>query len=124
MSLDLAGAATLEIGRLPQPVLTEYELGRLLFDLYDKKQVEGLKIGRLKKSVPDIGDFGSLLRTLLNRGILRKRRDFRGSVQYFGEDPVHARRHFVLGGSVCLSFTSECDGLSWADQSNSHHHFL
>lgn len=48
MSLDLAGAATLEIGRLPQPVLTEYELGRLLFDLYDKKQVEGLKIGRLK----------------------------------------------------------------------------
>ncbi|HNA28120.1 MAG TPA: hypothetical protein PLI01_15045, partial [Nitrospira sp.] len=80
MSLDLAGAATLEIGRLPQPVLTEYELGRLLFDLYDKKQVEGLKIGRLKKSVPDIGDFGSLLRTLLNRGILRKRRDFRGNV--------------------------------------------
>ncbi|HQR15668.1 MAG TPA: hypothetical protein PLZ37_14005 [Nitrospira sp.] len=80
MSLDLAGAATLEIGRLPQPVLTEYELGRLLFDLYDKKQVEGLKISRLKKSVPDIGDFGSLLRTLLNRGILRKRRDFRGNV--------------------------------------------
>lgn len=52
MSLDLAGAATLEIGRMPQPVLTEYELGRLLFDLYDKKHVEGLKIGRLKKSVP------------------------------------------------------------------------
>ena len=83
MSLDLAGAATLEIGRLPQPVLTEYELGRLLFDLYDKKQVEGQKIGRLKKSVPDTGDFGSLLRTLLNRGILRKRRDFRGVCTIF-----------------------------------------
>ena len=96
MSLDLAGAATLEIGRLPQPVLTEYELGRLLFDLYDKKQVEGLKIGRLKKSVPDTGDFGSLLRTLLNRGILRKRRDFRGSVY-----------------NICLLYTSPSprDGL-------------
>ena len=80
ISLDLAGAATLEIGRLAQPVVTDYELGRVLFSLYDKKEIEGRKIGRLRKPFPDMGDFRSLLDTLVARGILRKSRDFRGSV--------------------------------------------
>ena len=80
ISLNLAGAATLEIGKFAQPVVTDYELGRVLFGLYDKKETEDGKIGRLRKPFPDMGDFRSLLRTLLERGILRKNRDFRGNV--------------------------------------------
>lgn len=79
-SIDLAGAATIELGKSWQPVTTDYGIGLLIVRLYKEKSIEGLTLGRLKKSFPDTVDLRSLIRTLLQRGVLRKNRDFRGNV--------------------------------------------
>lgn len=79
-SIDLAGAVTINLGKSDQPVTTDYEIGVLVVRLYKDKTSEGGTLGRLKKSFPDLGDLRSLIRTLLQRGVLRKNRDFRGNV--------------------------------------------
>jgi predicted transcriptional regulator of viral defense system len=117
ISLDLAGAATLEIGRLAQPIVTDYELGRVLFSLYDKKESAGQKIGRLRKPFPDIGDFRSLARTLLERGILRKSRDFRGNV-YNILGKTHSSAEEILCAVDPFAYVSHLSAMSYHGLTN------
>jgi len=100
-----------------QPVVTDYELGRVLVHLYDKKEIEGRKIGRLRKPFPDKGDFRSLVETLVARGILRKSRDFRGSVYNILGKTQHAPEE-ILCSVDPFAYISHLSAMSYHGLSN------
>ena len=116
-SLDLAGAATIELGKLAQPVVTDYDLGLLLFRLYNEKEIEGRKLGRLKKLFPDIADLRSLVRTLHERGVLRRNRDFRGNVYgILGKSEYAAEE--ILCSVDPFAYTSHLSAMSYHGLTN------
>lgn len=73
--MDIRTALTLEIGQLHQPVITSYQLGCLVFQLYQAKVYRGEKIGRIQKDVPERVEYNRLVASLVHDGILQTSRD-------------------------------------------------
>jgi len=75
VSLSLSKAVSLHLGDLLQPVVTRYELGTLVYQLYVAKKYRGQPL-RMSKSAPEPQDLSNLIITLLNQGVLSRDRDF------------------------------------------------
>jgi predicted transcriptional regulator of viral defense system len=73
--MDIKTAITLEIGQLHQPIVTSYQLGCLIFRLYQSKTYRGEKLGRIQKDVPERPDYTRLTDMLVNNGILQNSKD-------------------------------------------------
>ena len=72
--MEIRTALALEIGRLEQPVVTSYDIGRLVFRLYQAKTHEGEKLSRIHKDYPERQDYNRLVKTLLRAGVLREKK--------------------------------------------------
>lgn len=73
--MDIKTALTLEIGQLHQPVVTSYQLGCLIFRLYQAKTYRGEILGRIQKDVPERLDYTRLIATLVENGVLQNSKD-------------------------------------------------
>ena len=54
--MEISTALTLELGSLHQPVVTLYQLGVKVFQLYQAKTYQGQAFTRLDKAVPTPSD--------------------------------------------------------------------
>lgn len=70
--MEMRTAFALEIGNLNQPVVTSYDLGRLLFLLYERKAFRGEKLNRLRKDYPNRQDLNGAIDELLKAGVLQE----------------------------------------------------
>lgn len=73
--MDIRTALTLSIGQLHQPVVTSYQLGCLVFQLYQAKVFRGEKLDRIHKDLPARPEYTRLLSSLVNDGILQNHKD-------------------------------------------------
>jgi len=72
--MEIRTALALEIGRLNQPVVISYQLGRLIFQFYITKTYKGENLDRLKKDYPNRSDYSRLVRELLEAGVLQEKK--------------------------------------------------
>lgn len=72
--MEIRTALALEIGRLNQPVVTGYHLGRMVFQLYQAKTYKGEKLSHIRKDYPDRQDYHRLVEKLLRAGVLQERK--------------------------------------------------
>lgn len=73
--LPLQKALTQILGSLNRPVVTDYQLGRIIHTLYTEKSYKGKEI-RVAKQAPDRRDYQRYLKSLLDSGILSDSRSF------------------------------------------------
>lgn len=69
--LALLSALTKELGSLQQPVISTYQLGRIIFNAYLHNSIGGMSLN-LKKDLPDKPQYNAALNELLNLGVLTK----------------------------------------------------
>jgi len=69
------------LGSLGQPVITDYQLGKIIYDLYREKKFKDQKV-RIKKDIPEEREYLRYLEQLLNSGVLSKNRAFPSSRVY------------------------------------------
>ena len=69
--MPLLSALTKELGNLQQPVISTYQLGRLIFNAYLHNSIGGLSLN-LKKDLPDKPQYNAALNDLLSLGVLTK----------------------------------------------------
>lgn len=70
--MELSKAIILTLGELDKPVVTLYQLGVIIHNLYKTKSYKGTSIGRLRKSRAEIHDFNKNVTRLLSDGILSR----------------------------------------------------
>lgn len=70
--MDIRTAFTLVIGQLNRPVITSYDLGLILFRLYQSKTYKGEALGRIRKDIPSRTDFNRLVREILENGVIQR----------------------------------------------------
>lgn len=63
-------ALALQIGRLNQPVITSYDMGLIIFRLYQKRSFKGEKL-IIRRAYPERRDYNRLLKALLASGVLQ-----------------------------------------------------
>lgn len=68
--MDITSALTREIGLLPQPVITSYQIALILFQLYRERVYKGEPLKRLKRETPARNNFNKQIRELIRLGIL------------------------------------------------------
>lgn len=68
--MKILKAITLAIGELEQPVVTSYQLGLIMFNLYKAKNYKGESIASLQKQYPDSRTYNKTLGQLQEEGIL------------------------------------------------------
>lgn len=68
--MELTKALTLSLGSLDDPVITSYQLGRVLVTLYVEKKFRGEALLKLQKDYPDGRDFSRCVGKLLDEGVL------------------------------------------------------
>lgn len=73
--ITLKKAVSLFLNTWEFPVITDYQLGRFIFHVYQKKEYLGNPV-QVNKSVPDAREFSSLITQCLTDGILNQNRDF------------------------------------------------
>lgn len=95
--MEVQAALTLSIGQLRQPVITAYELGVLLFQLYQTKQYKGERLKRLQRETPERSTYRRLLQDLLSAGILQESTKIR-----------HADIYLLLGGEQASAEEAAC----------------
>lgn len=90
-SIYLTKAVALHLGDLPQPVVTRYELGTLVYQLYLTKKYRSQPL-RINKSVPEAQDLSNLINRLLDQGVLSQDRDFpkKGVFRVLGRQEIAA----------------------------------
>ncbi|NKC10899.1 MAG: hypothetical protein GKR94_01440 [Gammaproteobacteria bacterium] len=71
----LSKAVSLHLGSLPQPVVTRYELGTLVYQLYLAKKFRGQPV-RVSKDAPEPQDLSNVIKLLLDQGVLSHDRNF------------------------------------------------
>lgn len=91
-TMDIRTALTLEIGQLHQPVVTSYQLGCLVFRLYQAKVYRGEKIARIHKDLPERPEYLRLIASLVADGILQNSPDVPNSEIFtvLGQDAASA----------------------------------
>ncbi len=83
---SLQSIITQILGSLGQPVITDYQLGKIIYDLYIKKKYKDQKV-RIKKDIPEGREYQRYLEQLLDSGILSKNRSFPSNRVYNILDP-------------------------------------
>lgn len=68
---SLSKALVLELARIPEPVITSYQLGRLIFNAYLTNSIGGENLN-LKKKLPEKTQYNQVLNDLLNAGVLSR----------------------------------------------------
>ncbi|MDH5228438.1 MAG: hypothetical protein OEY38_00035 [Gammaproteobacteria bacterium] len=68
--MKILKAITLSIGELEQPVITSYQLGLIIFNLYKTKIYKGEPITNIQKEVADSTIYNKIIRLLDSDGIL------------------------------------------------------
>ena len=74
-SIYLTKAVSLHLGSLDQAVVTRYELGTLIYNMYRTKRFGNRRL-RIRKSSPELNDLSNAIKHLLNQGILSYDHDF------------------------------------------------
>jgi predicted transcriptional regulator of viral defense system len=82
MNMEIITALTLEIGQRHQPVMTTYQLGCLVFRLYQDKTYHGEALKRLQRDVPDHSRYSELVRALVKNGVLKHSNDVPSKAVY------------------------------------------
>ena len=72
--MEIQTALALEIGHLKQPVVTSYDIGQLVFQLYQAKTYKGEKLSRIQKDYPERQDYNRLVKMLLRAGVLQEKK--------------------------------------------------
>lgn len=72
--MKLSAAVSSEIRYFKKPVITGYELGRILFSLYQAKKYKGKPLSFLRRSFPTRRNYTSLVQELVEFGVLRSGR--------------------------------------------------
>ncbi|WP_295577249.1 hypothetical protein [uncultured Lamprocystis sp.] len=70
--MEFRTAIALEIGRLHQPVVTDYQLGSLVFRLYEAKTYRGEALDGMPAARPERAQFTRLVAALVTEGILQQ----------------------------------------------------
>ncbi|MDZ7661057.1 hypothetical protein [Thiohalophilus sp.] len=73
--IPIIKAVTLKVGSLRQPVITKYQLAKLIFDLLADSDYQGQPLCT-RKEFPVQNDFSRVLKELLDTGILTENRNF------------------------------------------------
>ena len=95
--MKISKAITLAIGELEQPVVTSYQLGVILFNLYKEKHYKGEAIASLQKSYPDSGTYNRKINQLQEEGILTSYKGFPAKSVY----SLLGRSHDSVEDIVC-----------------------
>lgn len=74
-TMPISKAIALSLGRLNQPIITAYQLGRLLWRLYATGQYQGQRLA-IHKTIIERRDYAKLVATLEKVGVLQERKDF------------------------------------------------
>ena len=74
--MNLIKAITLYLGGLNQPVITAYELGLLIYNLYVSKKYLGESITSIRKDYPSSAVYRGKIKSLLSLGILNQNKNF------------------------------------------------
>jgi len=77
--MKLVKAITLSLGELKTPVISRYQLGLIIFNLYKEKRYAGEAI-RIQKESAELQDFNKYSRQLLEEGVLSTHRQLPSSV--------------------------------------------
>jgi len=83
--LPIPKAVTFSIGDLDQPVITKYQLGVIIFNLYFFGKYNGQKL-RIRKTQPNLNDFNRIINELLNNGVLKQFRGLSTVYSIIGKD--------------------------------------
>ena len=83
--LQIVKAVTFSVGDLDQPVVTNYQLGVMLFSLYISRIYNGQKL-RIQKSYPDSSDFNRIINELQNNGVLKPFKGLSSVYSIIGKD--------------------------------------
>lgn len=75
-TMNITKAITLHLGNLPLPVVTSYELGKIVFEFYVSKKYQSETIKGLQKDTPQMPDYSRNIKRLLERGILSPNKNF------------------------------------------------
>jgi len=78
--MNLTTALTLSLGEIREPVITSYNLGVLIYGLYQKKEYKGEKFSRLRVEAANSVHFSKHVRRLVDDGIFKRHPDFTNSV--------------------------------------------
>ncbi len=70
--MKLTKAVSLSLGDLDQPVVTSYQLGLIIYNLYFSKSYKNEQIKQIKKQAADYQDFTRIVRNLYEEGILSR----------------------------------------------------
>ena len=54
------------------PVITEYDINRYLFTLYQTKEINGLKIGKISLDFPDVHVIANAIGKLIRSGFIKR----------------------------------------------------
>lgn len=105
--MELSTALTLELGSLHQPVVTTYQLGVTLFQLYQAKIYQGQALVRLEKDVPTPSDLKRVTDRLIKNGVLQSYKGFSGGVfALLGQQPTAPEVACVVDPFAYLSHLS------------------
>ncbi len=69
--MKIEKAIAFEIGELKRPIVTTYQLEKIIFTLYQAKTYQGEKLSYLRKEVPQQSSYKRLVKELVSSGILR-----------------------------------------------------
>ena len=106
-TMEVSTALTLELGSLHQPVVTAYQLGVILFQLYRAKSYQGQALVRLEKEAPAPSDLKRITDRLLKNGVLQPYKGLSGSVfALLGQRPAPADVACVVNPFAYLSHLS------------------
>lgn len=105
--MELSTALTLALGNLHQPVITSYQLGVTLFQLYQAKSYQGEALTRLEKNVPSPTDLKRTTDRLIRNGVLQLYSGHSGNVFILlGKQPTAAEVACALDPFAYLSHLS------------------
>lgn len=90
--MEIITALSLEIGHRHQPVVTSYQLGCMIFQLYAEKSYRGEALKRIQKDVPDRARYNELVAGLVKSGVLQHSKDVPSREVYavLGQDTAAA----------------------------------
>lgn len=87
--MEVNTALTLELGSLNHSVVTHYQLGVILFKLYQTKSYQGQPLTRIEKGIPASLDLKRLTDQLIRNGVLQVYSGFSGKVfKLLGKQPT------------------------------------
>jgi len=77
--MKIEKAIALSVGQLENPVLTNYQLGKVLYKLYQDGSYEGEPLN-IKKDLVNVSDFRRYLKGMEDLGVLKEHQNFKGKV--------------------------------------------